>query len=192
MAVAALRHPESRVILLRGVNVGGNTLVPMPKLRAFLEALGLADVRTFLNSGNAVARGGPPAAVTLERRLEREVERHLGVRVDFHVRSRDELQAMIDANPFPRAANDDPARLIVFFLKQAIDPSRLRALRSGIKGRETVGCVARHLYVTYPDGMGRSKLSSSIVERVLDQRGTARNWNTVLKLSALASTLDRT
>lgn len=182
---------SARVILLRGVNVGGNTLVPMPKLRAFLEASGLRDVQTLLQSGNAVARGGPSDAVALERRLEREVERHLGVRVDFHVRSRGEFQAMIDANPFPRAATDDPARLLVFFLKQPVDPSRLRALRSGIKGRETLECVDRHLYVIYADGMGRSKLSSSIVERVLDQRGTARNWNTVLKLSALASTLDQ-
>jgi uncharacterized protein (DUF1697 family) len=187
--MAALKG--SRAILLRGVNVGGNTRVPMPKLRAFLEMVGLADVRTFLNSGNAVARGGPADALALERRLERDAERHLGVRVDFHVRSRSELQSIVDANPFPRAAKEASGRLLVFFLRDAIEPSNVLALRGGIKGRETCECVDRHLYVVYPDGMGRSKLSSSVVERVLGARGTARNWNTVLKLAALASAIDR-
>lgn len=182
---------DSRVILLRGVNVGGNTLVSMAKLRAFLERTGLRDVQTLLQSGNAVARGGPADARALERRLERDAERGLGVRVDFHVRSREELQAIVDANPFRRAAKQEPATLLVYFLKDAVDPARLDALRSGITGRETLECVERHLYVVYPDGMGRSKVGSSLVERALGARGTARNWNTVLKLTALASKIDR-
>ena len=189
MVVAALTAP--RVILLRGINVGGNSIVPMATLRAFLETIGMSDVRTLLNSGNAVARGGPAAARALEQRLERDAERHLGIRVDFHVRTRDELQAVVDANPFPRAATQEPAKLLVFFLKDAVDPPRLDALRSGIKGRETLACVDRHLYVVYPDGMGRSKLTSTVVERVLGARGTARNWNTVLKLTAMASPIER-
>lgn len=183
---------QSRVILLRGVNVGGNTLVPMATLRAFLETIGLGDVRTFLNSGNAVARGGPVDPAALERRLERDAERHLRVRVDFHVRTHGDLQAVIDANPFPRAAKDDPARLIVYFMKQDIAQSKLRALQAAIRGDESVDAAGRHLYALYPDGMGRSKLTSTVVERVLDARGTARNWNTVVKLTAAASVIERT
>ena len=182
---------ESRVILLRGINVGGNTLVPMAKLRAYLESLGLADVQTLLNSGNAVARGGPGEAAALEKRLERDSERHLGVRVDFHVRTGSELQSIIDKNPFPTAGKEDPARLIVFFMRDGIPPPKLRALREAIKGPETVAAVGRHLYAVYPEGMGRSKLTSILVERALGARGTARNWNTVLKLAALASTIVR-
>ena len=189
MVVAALTAP--RVILLRGINVGGNSIVPMATLRAFLETIGMSDVRTLLNSGIAVARGGPAAARALEQRLERDAERHLGIRVDFHVRTRDELQAVVDANPFPRAAKDDPARLIVYFMKRAITRSTLRVLQAAIQGPETVAAAGRHLYAVYPDGMGRSKLTSALVERVLGSRGTARNWNTVLKLTALASPIER-
>lgn len=177
---------SARAILLRGINVGGNNLVPMSKLRAFLESVGLKDVRTLLQSGNAVGRGGPAEPAALERRLERDGERWLGARVDFYVRSARELQGIVEENPFPRAAADDPSRFVIFFLKQPVDASRLRALRSSIKGRETLECVGRHLYVVYPDGMGRSKVSSSLVERALETRGTARNWNTLLKLTALA------
>lgn len=175
---------SGRAILLRGINVGGNNPVPMLKLRAFLENAGLKDVRTLLQSGNAVCRGGP-AEAALERRLERDAERGLGVQVDFYVRSGRELQAIVEENPFPKAANDDPSRLIVFFLKQPVDSTKLRGLRTSIKGREALACAGRHLYVVYPDGMGRSKLSSSLIERAIEARGTARNWNTLLKLTAL-------
>jgi uncharacterized protein (DUF1697 family) len=183
---------ETRAILLRGINVGGNTIVPMVKLRAFLEACGLKDVRTLLQSGNAIARGGPDAAQSLERRLERDAEAHLGVRVDFHVRSARELRAVLDANPFPKAAKTDPGRLIVYFLKEPADRSKLRVLSAAIKGPEIVACVGRHLYVVYPDGMGRSKLTSSVVERILGARGTARNWNTVTKVVAFITEIDET
>lgn len=180
---------DARAVLLRGINVGGNNLVPMQTLRTFLEAAGLKEVRTLLQSGNAVGRGGPADPLAFERRLERDAEDHLGVRVDFHVRSGRELQALVDENPLPGIAKDDPSRFIVFFLKQPVHPTKVRALRALIKGPETLEAVGRHLYVVYPDGMGRSKLTSTLVERALEVRGTARNWNTVLKLTALASTL---
>lgn len=157
----------------------------MVKLRAFLEGAGFFDVRTLLQSGNAIVRGGSGPDANIERRLERDAATHLGVRAEFFVRTRRELQTVLEANPFADAARDDPGRMIVYFFKDTVDSANLRALRAAIKGRETVESDGRHLYAVYPDGMGGSKLTSTIVERVLGARGTARNWNTVSKLAAL-------
>jgi uncharacterized protein (DUF1697 family) len=76
---------------------------------------------------------------------------------------------------------------VVGFLKEAPDSAAVTALQKAIVGREVVRAIGRHAYVVYPDGIGRSKLTSAIVEKKLGTRGTGRNWNTVLKLQALAN-----
>ncbi|HEY3885953.1 MAG TPA: DUF1697 domain-containing protein [Vicinamibacterales bacterium] len=176
---------ESRVILLRGVNVGGNNLVPMAKLRAFLETMGFTGVRTLLQSGNAVVRGGRGDDAAVERRLERDAAKHLGLTPEFFARSGRQLEALIAENPFPKAAEADPGRLLVFFFKEIVAIPKVRALGGSFKGPETFASAGRHLYVVYPEGMGRSKLTSMLLERTLGGRGTARNWNTVRKLVEL-------
>jgi uncharacterized protein (DUF1697 family) len=103
------------------------------------------------------------------------------------VRSAAEWDAVISANPFPEEAEADPSHLVVVVLKDAPSATAVKTLQAGIKGREVVRAHERQLYIVYPDGMGTSKLTSSVIERVLATRGTARNWNTTLKLAALAA-----
>ena len=71
-------------------------------------------------------------------------------------------------------------------LKAAPGEAELAALKSAIPGRERIEAHGRDLYIVYPDGIGRSKLTLALIERKLATRGTGRNWNTVLKLQALA------
>ena len=104
------------------------------------------------------------------------------------MRTAEEWRTIIADNPFRRQAKDDPARLLLILLKTAPTETRLSALKAAIKGRETVRPNGRELYVVYPDGIGRSKLTIALIERKLATRCTARNWNTVLKLQALAET----
>ena len=172
------------IALLRGINVGGNRKVPMADLRAFMESLGFAGVKTLLQSGNVVfdAKGSPPQ---LEATLEREATTRLGLTTDFHVRTDREWRDMIAANPFPGEAERDPAHLVVVCLKDAVAPARLTALRAAIRGPERVEAQGRHAYVVYPAGIGTSKLTAAVIDAKLATRGTARNWNTVLKLEAL-------
>lgn len=92
---------------------------------------------------------------------------------------------MIAGNPFPKEARNDPARLVVLFLKSAPSREAATALKRAIVGREIVNVIGRHAYVVYPDGMGRSRLTSVLIEARLGTRGTARNWNTVMKLGAM-------
>jgi uncharacterized protein (DUF1697 family) len=174
------------VALLRGVNVGGNKMIAMADLRRELAAIGLDNVATLLQSGNVVfdAPKGAPAA--LEGRLEKEIEKRIGLQVDFHVRSAAEWAAIVAANPFPAEAKKDPGHLLVTVFKTPLEKGRVRALQDAIKGPERLHAEGRHLYMIYPDGIGNSK-AAPLAERLLAARGTGRNWNTVLKLAALAA-----
>lgn len=100
------------------------------------------------------------------------------------MRTAAEWRELVAANPFPAEARDDPGHLLAMVLKDAPPVAALAALRGAIVGRERVELAGRTAYLVYPDGVGRSRLTAALVEKKLGTRGTARNWNTVLKLQA--------
>ena len=175
--------------LLRGINVGGHKPVAMVDLRELLAHLGFLDARSLLQSGNLVFLGDARAGGELERLLETEAATRLGLDTCFFARTAEEWEAIVDRNPFPGEAGRDPARLVVMFLKDAPASAGVDALQAGIAGPEVLRADGRQLYVVYPDGMGRSCLTGTLIERKLGMRGTARNWNTVLGLRALSREL---
>jgi uncharacterized protein (DUF1697 family) len=166
-----------RVALLRGINVGGKKMVAMSDLRALAERLGLREAKTLLQSGNLVFRSDKSPA-QLEKMLENELDD-----VGVFVRTAAEMADIVSGNPFPAEAKNDPGRLVVMLLKEAKDGA---VLNGAVAGREVARGKGRHVYIYFPDGQGRSKLTNAVIERKLATRGTARNWNTVLKLAALA------
>jgi uncharacterized protein (DUF1697 family) len=174
----------SYIALLRGVNVGGNKMVPMADLRAMLVKMGLTGAKTLLQSGNAVfaAKTQPPAK--LEQLLETETKKRFGFSCDYHVRTADELDAVIAANPLAEYASD-PSRLLVTFFRAPLDTAAVKAAQAAIDGPEIVRADGRHLYMYYPNGQANSK-AAIVVGKALRVQGTGRNWNTVLKLAALA------
>ena len=181
---------KGRVIaLFRAVNVGGR-MVRMTDLEDLLSELGLKDPQTLLQSGNAVfgvdasAARGTPAA--LEARIERALLAKTGIQSDTFVRTAAEWDAAIVANPFEEQRSD-PSHMILTTLRAEPGAAAVKALRASVKGSEVIHAHGRALYVVYPDGMGQSKLTNVVIERALDTRATARNWNTVLKLQALAA-----
>lgn len=174
------------IALLRAVNVGGRNLIAMADLRAFLERLGLTNPATLLQSGNAVFGAGKRSPDALESLLEKEAARSLGLKVDFLVRTVDEWDAALAANPFANEARETPAKVAVMALKDAPGTDRVEALRAAIRGPERIAAEGRHLYIHYPDGQGRSTLTGALIEKTLSTRGTARNWNTAQKLAVLA------
>ena len=172
--------------LLRAVNLAGHNKIGMADLRELLAALGLQDVRSLLQSGNVVFRSDVHTAAQLEGVLEHAAAKRLGLETDFFVRTASDWKTIVAGNPFPEEAERDPSHLLVIFLKEAPDRKDVMALQSAITGREVVRAKGRHAYVVYPDGIGRSRLTSALIEKKLGTRGTGRNWNTVLKLGALA------
>jgi uncharacterized protein (DUF1697 family) len=173
------------VAVLRAVNVGGTGKIAMAELKALAADIGLGDPKTLLQSGNLVFETGTRSPAALEKLLEREVEARLGLKTDFMVRTGEELRQIIARNPFPAEAKSDPGRLHVYFLKADATASAVAALNAAIKGRETAKGKGREIFISFPDGMGQSKLTHAMIEKHLGSRVTARNWNTVSKLAEM-------
>ncbi|MFF9850365.1 DUF1697 domain-containing protein [Streptomyces litmocidini] len=170
--------------LLRGINVSGRRKVPMAELRDLLEGLGHTDVRTYLQSGNAVFTTESGAGEDdLGAALEEAIEERFGFRVDCLVRDGDYLAAVADACPFP-AAELQGKQLHAIYYSGPADPERFASLDREAFLPEDFALGDRVLYLYTPDGLGNSKLGEA-VSRPSVVKGlvaTARNWNTVLKL----------
>jgi uncharacterized protein (DUF1697 family) len=163
------------VALLRGINLGSKRRVAMADLRALLSELGYGDVRTLLQSGNAVFTA-PRANV--RRQLEAALAERFGMEIDVVLRTMDELHAVVDADPFG-AKVTDPRRYFVVFLDGAPDVSGLDGIDFA-PDRFEAG--AREIYAWCPDGMQNSRLMRALGRPGLGGTATVRNWSTVTKL----------
>ena len=175
----------SYTALLRAVNLPAHGKIAMKDLTAAIADLGLQDVRSLLQSGNVVFRDNKQTPTELERALQEHLAKTLDLHTTFVVRTAEQLDDVIAHNPFPDDAKTDPGHLVVGFLKDAPAAAAVKQLQAAIKGPETVRARGKHVYIVYPAGIGRSKLTNKLIEDKLGTRGTGRNWNTVLKLSAM-------
>ena len=173
------------IALLRGINVGGRNKIPMADLREMFASVGFREARTLLQSGNVVFDGLRQSNATLEQLLEAETQARLKFSIDYVVRTATEWKKIITGNPFAAEAKESPSHMVVMCLKTPARSSAVRKLNDEIAGREIVQASGKQLYMVYPDGIGRSKLTNAIIEKKLNVRGTARNWNTVMKLELL-------
>ena len=180
------------VSMLRAVNVGGSGLIKMEALREAYEAIGLADVRTLLQSGNVVFRSGLTDRARLVKRIMQEIERRFDLQIEVILRTLAEVASIVDRGPVlsPRA---DKSKLLVMFLASVPDAAAQAALKKWHKDKalkEMLELRGPEIYLYYPDGVGRSKLTSGVIESKLDTAGTARNWNTLVKLVEVGRSLE--
>ena len=174
------------VALLRAINLAGHNSIAMADLKATFAKLGFTDARSLLQSGNFVFSCAKRSSEELERLLEQGTAKHNKLTADYFVRTAKEWGEIVAANLFPKEAKDDPGHLVVMALKGAAKAADVAALQAAIKGPETARGGGKNVYLYYPAGIGTSKLTAKVIEKHLGHRGTARNWNTVLKLLALA------
>jgi uncharacterized protein (DUF1697 family) len=179
--VARKEAHERFVVLLRGVNVGGNHLLPMAELRATLvERLGCGDVQTYIQSGNAVC-----AATDLTAgRIAAALEARFGFSVPIVIRTAAQWQALVVANPL-LAAGADPEFLHLVLLEAPLSEAALEMLESKRAGEELLVLHGRELYLWLPHGSGRSKLALAMASAKMPAAATMRNWRTVLQLQAM-------
>jgi len=178
---------QTYVTLLRGVNVGGNNLLPMQAFRELLATLGAKSVNTYLQSGSAVFQHAASNRDLLTRRLERSLKEQLGLVVPVFLLTRTELDQAIATNPFPQA-NDNPKSLHVFFLAEAPTAPELSGLESTRMKAEAYSLCGKFFYLYTPEGFGKSKLATR-VDQLLGVKTTARNWRSVCEIAKIAHTL---
>ncbi len=168
--------------LFRGINVGGNHKVKMNDLKALHEALGLRDVVPYIQSGNVVFKSDDTDVAQLQKQIEDSFESKFGFSAEVIIRTADELSEIIEKNPFQNQSDKESKWIAVMFLAALPDITAQEALLTTYVGPEEIFFRGKEMYIYYPDGIGRSKLSHSFIEKKLKTGGTARNWNTVLKL----------
>lgn len=167
-------------LLLRGINVGASTKVAMPRLRELAEGLGWTDVSTYINSGNLFAECGSASRAAVEEALAAALLDDLGRPVAVVARTREQLQQVVERNPFPDA---EPRFLHVVFLDRAPSAAGREAFDAELARHPERGVVlGTEAYLDYVNGAGRSTLDWNRVARADGVTGTARNWNTVLQL----------
>jgi uncharacterized protein (DUF1697 family) len=178
------------ICMLRGVNVGGRNMIKMEALRGLCESLRFRGACTHLQSGNVVFQAAAGAVAKAAAKLEKEIERACGFHSDVILRTPAELRAIVAKNPYAGRAGVDPAKFLVYFL--ARDPGdEARAKVGKIEtGPEELHVAARELYIYFPNGMARPKLSLPALERALKTPATGRNWNTVSKLLEIAEGME--
>ena len=168
------------IAFIRGINVGGKNALKMTELVVLLEGVGCVDVKTYLQSGNAVFKSAESRAAVMGAMIEETLKENGGIEARTLVLGREELRQMIASNPFPEA-EEKPSTLHLFFLSAPPHNPDIESLNALKAESESFGLANRVFYLHAPDGIGRSKLAAR-VERVLGVDATARNWRTVKAL----------
>ena len=177
------------VSMLRGVNVGGHSRLKMTALKQAYVAIGLGDVQTLLQSGNVLFTSRAGDREALAKRIMQELERRFDLKIEVLIRTLAEVRMLVERGP--TSARADPSKLLVMFLSRVPDARAQAALLAEHKGAEMIELRGPAVYLYYPTGVGRSKLTTAFLENRLDAAGTARNWNTLKKLVEAGAALER-
>ncbi len=178
------------ISMLRGVNLLSHNRIRMEALRSLYGSLGLRDAQTYVVSGNVVFRTKARNLTALSKRIEDAIERSFGFRPRVIVRTPEEFRDVVARNPFAKRRGIEPSKLLVTFLESHPAAEALEQVLKIKADPEELYVDGREVYIYFPNGMGRSKLSWVTVEKKLKTSGTGRNWNSVTKLLEIAETLE--
>lgn len=178
------------VSMLRGVNVGGHNKIRMEALRTLCDSLDLRKAQTYVQSGNVVFLTKERNLVVLSSKIEDAIEKTFGFRAGVVLRTAPEMNDVISRNPFAKRSGIDPRKLLIIFLPTRPAAETKDGLLRLKPDPEELHIAGRELYVYFPNGMGRSKLTP-VLDRVLKKSGTGRNFNTVTRLLEMAEGLEK-
>lgn len=171
---------------LRGINVGGNKVIKMQDLKAMLGTLPFRNVRTYIQSGNVIFESEALTGDGLAEMISGKIQETFGLEVPVIIRSLEELEAVIAGNPFPQSEQEAYKRLYVSFLAAEPAAEALEKLRPYEDGADKVRVIGRELYAFYEVSVSESPLFKVPFDKLLGTALTARNWNTLNKVAALA------
>jgi uncharacterized protein (DUF1697 family) len=174
------------IALLRGINIGPHKRMKMEKLRASCEALGFAGVKTYIQSGNVIFKAPKLSPAALSKKLGECILKDFGFSSEIISRTREEMKAIIDGNPFMKERGIDPSKLHVVFMPQPASAAGLKKLQELTLAPERVEVSDKEMYFHFPNGVSASRLWKHPLDRVLAVPTTMRNWKTVNKLHEIA------
>lgn len=178
------------ICMLRGVNIAGHNKIKMDVLRDMCVSLKCDAPQTLLQSGNVVFRSSNKNVAQLAKLLGTAIEKKLGFRPEVLLRTVPELREVIARNPFAKRSGIDPSKLVVTFLGSELDAKGGKELLAMDIAPEEMHVLGRELYIYFPNGQARPKISWPRVEKILGPAFTSRNWNTVTKLLQLGENLE--
>ncbi|MBZ0277920.1 MAG: DUF1697 domain-containing protein, partial [Anaerolineae bacterium] len=165
-----------------GINVGGNKKIPMAELKVLYESLKFEHVKTLLQSGNVIFATDQTDLDALAAQIEAGIIARFGFESKIILRTCAQLRAVAENHPYTATQLTEPSKTLVTFLESAPDAAAIQTLLDDHQGPEILHVIGAELFVFFPDGAGRSKLTNVFIEKRLKTTGTARNWNTVQKL----------
>lgn len=176
--------------LLRAVNLGSHNKISMESLRTLCTSLKLRSPKTYVQSGNVVFSASNTDLDQIAKRLVNGIARTCGFRTDVILRTTSDMRSVVARNPFARRGGIHPGKLIVLFLANDPAPEAHKLIQNIKADPEELRLDGRELYIYFPNGMGRSRVSTPALERAIKTTGTGRNWNTVTKLLEMAEEIE--
>lgn len=170
---------KTYIVLLRGVMPTGKNKVPMAELRHVLTKAGFGNVRTYIQSGNALV-DTDLSAKQVEARVRELIRKHIGPDLVIVARTGTQLQKVLDENPFK--AGYDIARVFFTLFAESPPPKKAEALLARDFSPERLAITKNAAYMYIPGMYGRNTLSVNFLERMLGVSATMRNFNTMSKL----------
>ena len=174
------------IALLRGVNVGPHKRMKMEKLRSSCEGLGFAGVKTYIQSGNVIFKAPKLSTGALSKRLGDCIVKDFGFTSEVISRTREQMKAIIDDNPFTKERGLDLAKLHVLFLSESASVAALKKLQELTLAPDRTHSSGTEIYFYFPNGVSGSSLWKHPLDRVLSLPVSMRNWKTVTTLYQMA------
>jgi uncharacterized protein (DUF1697 family) len=181
------------IALLRGINVGGNTMIKMEELRATLEALGFERVASYINSGNIAFemlqnptrnKSSAEFEASMVETIQQAIETNFGKRVPVMIRVQAAITGILANNPF-KGQFESHKEMHVLFMRNEMPAEKIEQLLAAASPPERFAVIGREIYCHLPMGVADSLLGKSFIEKKLKVAVTARNWRTVERLATL-------
>lgn len=176
------------ISILRGINVSGQKKILMSDLKGLYENLGFKDVATYIQSGNVIFKSNEKLPDTgFAKKIEEAIEKKYDFKVPVVIRSEEEMKKTISSNPFLKEKNNDSKRLYVTLLSEIPAKENVESIENIDFSPDKFIIIGKEIYLCVPNGYGETKISNNFFEKKLKVKATTRNWNTVNKLSDMAS-----
>lgn len=175
------------IALLRGINVSGKNRIRMNELVDSFQALQFKNVKTYIQSGNVVFDYGVIDTKELASIIKKKINEDFGFTAKVLIRTKDEMENIINSNPFIKESNVEIDKLHITFLENIVDTTILSEIDLKKEENEKYLIISKEIYLYCPNGYGRTKLTNAIFEKKLKTIATTRNWKTVNRLFEIAN-----